>query len=172
MAARIQRRRSTIHGNGVFATRDIPAGVRLIEYRGRLITHAQALRIYGGTADSGHTFLFTLNDRYVIDGNVGGNVARWINHSCDPNCEAVDEDDDGARGGRIMIITLRPIAAGEEITFDYRIELEGRHTARMKRIWACRCGSRLCHGTMLHPKRGRRRQPPIDVSGMTADHKM
>lgn len=150
---RIIRRRSAIHGNGVFATRDLPADLTLIEYRGRLLTHAQTLRIYGGTADTGHTFLFTLNDRYVIDGNVGGNVARWINHSCEPNCEAVDEDDDGGRAGRIVIRTLRPITAGEEITFDYRIELEERHTQRMKRIWACHCGSPACIGTMLQPKR-------------------
>jgi SET domain-containing protein len=152
---RIARRRSPIHGNGVFATADLAAGVELIEYRGRLLTHAQADRLYAGNTDSGHTFLFTLNDRYVVDANVGGNVARWINHGCAPNCVAsIEESDDGdARRDRVLIETLRPIRAGEELTYDYGIVLSERLTPTLKRIWACRCGAPKCCGTMLRPRR-------------------
>ncbi|MGA9333945.1 MAG: SET domain-containing protein-lysine N-methyltransferase [Rudaea sp.] len=158
MTRRIVQRRSQIHGNGVFATRDIPAGVTLIEYRGRRLTHNQADRAYGGDVESGHTFLFTLNDKYLIDANVGGNVARWINHSCAPNCEAlvVENEDGDPSKDRVVIDSIRAIRAGEELTYDYGITLEERHTPRLKAIWACRCGSPKCTGTMLKPKRSRR----------------
>jgi uncharacterized protein len=155
MARRIIARRSPIHGNGVFAAVDLPADTRLVEYKGRRVTHAQADRRYAGNAESGHTFLFTLNDRYIIDANVDGNVARWINHSCQPNCQAVNVDspDGDLRNERVYIESLRPIRAGEELTYDYGITLDEPHTARLKRIWACRCGARNCTGTMLRPKR-------------------
>ena len=158
MTRRIVQRRSPIHGNGVFAARDIPAGTTLIEYRGRRLTHNQADRAYGGDVESGHTFLFTLNDKYLIDANVGGNVARWINHGCSPNCEAlVAEDEDGDPSkDRVVIDSIRAIRAGEELTYDYGITLEDRHTPRLKAIWACRCGSPKCTGTMLKPKRRKR----------------
>jgi SET domain-containing protein len=154
MTRRIVARRSAIHGNGVFAATPIKANVTLVEYKGLLRTHKQADRSYPG-ADTGHTFLFILNEHYVIDANVGGNVARWINHSCDPNCQAVLEEDDGgdARKDRVLIESIRPIAAGEELTYNYGITLEERHTPRMKKIWACRCGAANCSGTMLKPKR-------------------
>lgn len=155
MTRRIVRRRSPIHGNGVFAACDIPAGTTLIEYRGRLLTHNQADRAYGGEIESGHTFLFTLNERYLIDANVGGNDARWINHSCAPNCEAliVESDDGNPRRDRVIIDSVRAIRKGEELTYDYGITLEERHTPRLKKIWACRCGAPKCSGTMLKPKR-------------------
>ncbi|MEO8670917.1 MAG: SET domain-containing protein-lysine N-methyltransferase [Tahibacter sp.] len=155
MSRRIVARRSPIHGNGVFANAAIPAGITLIEYRGRLLTHAQADRHYPGNSGSGHTFLFTLNERYVIDANVGGSIARWINHSCVPNCQAVlEEDGDGdRRKDRILIESIRPIEAGEELFYDYGITLAERHTARLKAIWACRCGASDCSGTLLKPKR-------------------
>lgn len=157
MTRRIVQRRSPIHGNGVFAAANLPADIELIEYRGRLLTQAQADRRYAGTSDTGHTFLFTLNDRYVIDANVDGNVARWINHSCAPNCRAtVEESEDGnARRDRVLIETLRPIRKGEELTYDYGITLDERLTPRLKRIWACHCGKPTCIGTMLRPKRKR-----------------
>ncbi len=158
MSRRIIQRRSSIHGNGVFAARDLPAEIELIEYRGRLLTHKQADRLYAGGSDTGHTFLFTLNDRYVIDANVDGNVARWFNYSCDPNCRAVVEEsaDGNARNDRVLIETLRPIRSGEELTYDYGITLEERQTPRLKKIWACRCGAENCTGTMLKPKRKRK----------------
>lgn len=155
MSRRIVARRSPIHGNGVFAAVDIAAGTTLIEYRGTLRTHAQADKRYPGNADTGHTFLFTLNERYVLDANEGGNIARWINHSCDPNCQSSLEEDAGgnARKDRVMIEALRDIRAGEELCYDYGITLAERHTPRLKAIWACRCGAPRCTGTMLKPKR-------------------
>jgi SET domain-containing protein len=158
MARRIAARRSPIHGNGVFALEDIPRGTELIQYRGKLLTHAQADRLYGGTSETGHTFLFTLNDDYVIDANSGGNIARWINHGCKPNCRAVLEEDEGGdrRKDRVLIETLRKVKAGEELTYDYGIVLGERLTPRLKAIWACRCGARDCTGTLLRPKRARK----------------
>ena len=155
---RIQVRNSKIHGRGVFAIVDIPAGKRLIRYRGEVITHAQADRRYDDTLDTGHTFLFTLNDRYIVDANVRGNNARWINHSCDPNCEAsihVDANGD-ERKDAVWIESLRPIKAGDELTYNYGIVLDVPHTKRLKSVWACRCGAKNCTGTMLQPKRSGR----------------
>ncbi|HET7591624.1 MAG TPA: SET domain-containing protein-lysine N-methyltransferase, partial [Rhodanobacteraceae bacterium] len=99
------------------------------------------------------TFLFTLNDKYIVDANVGGNSARWINHSCAPNCCAYIQEVDGARKDKVLIETKRAIRAGEELTYDYGIVLDVPHTAKMKRIWQCRCGSKRCTGTILKPKR-------------------
>ncbi|MEP6882574.1 MAG: SET domain-containing protein-lysine N-methyltransferase [Dokdonella sp.] len=155
MSRYFKQRRSPIHGNGVFAIADIPAETELIEYKGHLLTHAQADRMYDGTSDTGHTFLFTLNDRYVIDANTDGNVARWINHSCAPNCRAVvEENQEGRRReDRVLIEALRDIRVGEELTYDYGISLGERLTPRLKRIWACHCGDSACIGSMLKPKR-------------------
>jgi len=151
----IQLRRSRIHGNGVFATRPIRKGTRIVRYLGLLRTHAQIDAAYADLEETGHTFLFTLNDQYVIDGNIKGNIARWINHSCAPNCEAVIEQDDKGRAHRdkIFIEALRYIRAGEELTFNYGIVLDERHTPRLKKLWGCRCGAPNCTGTMLQPKR-------------------
>ena len=148
-------RRSAIHGNGLFAARNLPAGHRLIEYRGKRLKHEEVdgLDLHG--EDSGHTFLFTLNDHYVIDGSQRGNDARWINHSCAPNCEAVLVEEEGKPDkDRVWIETVRPVKAGEELSYDYGIVLEGTpHTPRLKKIWACRCGVEDCTGTLLKPKR-------------------
>lgn len=159
MPRRFVARRSPIHGNGVFAVSTLAKGETVIEYKGRLITHAQADREYGDGADTGHTFLFTLNDKYIVDANVHGNTARWINHSCDPNCEAlIDEADDGdRRHDRVLIQTVREVRPGEELSYNYGIVLEVPHTASMKKLWACRCGSPRCTGTLLQPKRKARK---------------
>jgi uncharacterized protein len=146
-------RRSPIHGTGVFAARPIPKGTEIIEYRGARITHDAADERYA--EDNGHTFLFTLNDTYVVDANVGGNSARWINHSCDPNCEpqiVESREKDPARD-RIVIEARRNIRAGEELTYDYGIVPEERLTPTLKKLWACRCGAKRCTGTLLKPKR-------------------
>lgn len=155
MIRNIVVRRSPIHGTGIFAARDLPAGMKLIQYKGRLMTHAAADRVYDNTLDSGHTFLFTLNERYILDGNHDSNSARYFNHSCSPNCEAVLYEHDGKdrKKDRIFIETKRAVRAGEELTYDYGIVLEVPHTAKLKRIWACRCGQRNCTGTLLKPKR-------------------
>lgn len=155
MPKKITTRRSAIHGNGMFAVAQIRKGERLIEYKGLRRTHEEVDAGDSGDIESGHTFLFTLNEGYVIDANVDGNVARWINHGCDPNCEAFVHE--GAHGDlrkdRVIIESRRAIAAGEELTYDYGITLAERHTPRLKKIWACRCGAKDCTGTMLRPKR-------------------
>lgn len=153
-------RRSHIHGNGVFAARDLPAGLRVIEYRGERRSHTEIDLCYGGDTDSGHTFLFTLNDEFVIDGNVSGNMARWINTSCDPNCETTIVEHPGSdrRRDKVYIETIRPIRAGEELTYDYCITLDEPHTPKLRKIWQCRCGTSACTGTMLRPKRKRARR--------------
>lgn len=155
MPSKVVARRSQIHGTGVFATAPIAKGERIIEYKGRRRTHADVDGSDAGDAETGHTFLFTLNDEYVIDGDLEGGVARWINHGCAPNCEAVliEADGDDRRKDRIFIEAKKAIRAGEELTYDYGITLGEAHTPRMKKIWACRCGARDCTGTMLKPKR-------------------
>lgn len=141
-------RRSPIHGLGVFAGVDIAKGERVIEYKARKITWAQADRWYADDESKpSHTFLFTLDDKYVLDGNKDGNSARWINHSCKPNCESDVVD------GRIWIEALRNIKAGEELNYDYNITLDAPHTPAEKRRWSCRCGSANCRGTLLGKKR-------------------
>lgn len=141
---RIVVRRSSIHGKGVFATADIAAGSRLIEYKGERITSEDDAYLY---TESTHTFLFMLDNEEIIDGSRNGNTARWINHSCAPNCEANEED------GRVFIDAMRDIRDGEEITIDYNLYLEARYTAALKRQYACGCGTRQCRGTLLASKR-------------------
>ena len=154
MTRRIVARRSPIHGNGVFAVAPIKKGEEIIEYKGTLMTHDEADDMYGDGGETGHTFLFTLNDDYIIDANRKGNIARWINHSCNPNCEAfVQENEKGnSRKDRVIIEAKRNIKAGEELTYDYGIVLEVAHTARLKKLWVCLCGSSKCTGTLLKPK--------------------
>jgi len=156
MTRRIVARRSPIHGNGVFATAPIKAGEDVVEYKGDRITHAQADKKYGDGGETGHTFLFTLNDKWIVDGNSHGNTARWINYGCDPNCQAViveDEPGKDSKKDKVMIEAIRDIAPGEELTYDYGITIDMPYTARLKKIWACHCGSPKCIGTMLKPKR-------------------
>lgn len=154
MPKKIATRKSAIHGNGMFATAEIAKGERLIEYKGIRRTHADVDAGESGDIESGHTFLFTLNEDWVIDANFDGNSARWINHSCAPNCEAVmEEDEDAPKRSRVFIEAIRDIQPGEELTYDYGITLAERHSPRLKKIWACRCGAKTCTGTMLKPKR-------------------
>jgi len=143
-----QVRQSGIQGLGAFATAHIPAGVRLIEYAGERLTPAEADARYPDNAgDRHHTYLFAIDDDVVIDAAVDGNAARFINHSCDPNCDAVVEDN------RIWIETIRDIEAGEELAYDYAYVLEERHTPAAKRRYPCSCGSPNCRGTILTRKR-------------------
>jgi len=142
-------RKSSIHGKGVFARRRIPAGQRIIEYKGERISWPEAIRraeAKGGPLN--HTFFFSLADGRVIDGEADGNEARFINHSCEPNCEAMEHDD-----GRVYIYAQRDIARGEELSYHYALIYEGRHTAAVKRAFACRCGAPGCTGVMLAPRR-------------------
>jgi SET domain-containing protein len=154
MPRKIAARKSRIHGNGVFAIAPIAKGERIIEYKGKRRTHDEVDNDDSGDVESGHTFLFTLNDEYVIDASHGGNSARWINTGCDPNCEAVlEEDDDDPKKSKVFIEAMRAIKPGEELIYDYGITLDEPHTARLKKVWACHCGSKKCTGTMLRPKR-------------------
>ena len=155
MSRRFVARRSPIHGNGVFATAPIARGEEIIEYKGKLLTPDEADTLYGDGGETGHTFLFTLNEKYVIDANQRGNTARWINHSCAPNCRAVVEESASGdpRRDKVKIEAPRNIKPGDELTYDYGIVLEVPHTARLKKLWQCLCGSPKCTGTLLKPKR-------------------
>ncbi|WP_076999912.1 SET domain-containing protein [Variovorax sp. KK3] len=153
---RIQTRRSGVHGNGVFAVTDIAEGETLIEYKGELISWPEALRRHPhDPAQPNHTFYFHIDDERVIDGGVKGNAARWINHSCEPNCEA-DED-----GGRVFIKALRNIAAGEELNYDYGLIIDEPLTKKLKAEFPCWCGSGECRGTLLaagEEKKGKKKK--------------
>jgi hypothetical protein len=145
---RIQVRRSGVHGKGVYALVPIRKGTRIIEYVGEIVTWAEAQRRHPrDPSDPNHTFYFHIDDKHVIDAGVGGNAARWINHACEPNCKAEEED------GRIFIDAKRHIAPGEELFYDYGLIIDERYTPKLKKQYECRCGSRRCRGTMLAPKR-------------------
>jgi hypothetical protein len=150
-------RASPIQGLGVFATRPIAKGARLIEYVGERISTEEADERYDDDArEHHHTFLFAVGDDEVIDASVNGNEARFINHSCDPNCEAVDED------GRIFIEAIKDIEPGAELGYDYSLERDEQYQAHWATLYACRCGAARCRGTMLKakaPARKRARGP-------------
>ena len=156
MSSKFEVRRSKIHGSGVFAAKNIKKGEFIIEYKGLLRSHQEVDAAYDGENETGHTFLFTLNEDFVLDANIKGNEARWINHSCDPNCDSehVDAEDGDKSKDRIEIKALRDIKTGEELSYNYGIRLSERHTSKLKKLWACLCGSPKCSGTMLQPKRG------------------
>jgi uncharacterized protein len=147
---KIQVRRSGVHGKGVFALRDIAKGDTIIEYVGEIISWKEADRRHPNNPDEpNHTFYFSIGDgKKVIDAAVGGNAARWINHSCNPNCEA-DEDDDSHR---VFIKALRKIKAGEELNYDYGLVIDEKYTKKLKAEYLCLCGAKKCRGTMLAPK--------------------
>ena len=147
---RIQTRRSKVHGNGVFAVQDIAEGEIIIEYVGEIIDWKEALRRHPhDPKDPNHTFYFHMDESRVIDAKHGGNSSRWINHSCDGNCEADEE------GGRVFIKALRDIKAGEELNYDYGLIIDERYTPKLKAEYPCWCGAKTCRSTLLAPKRGR-----------------
>jgi SET domain-containing protein len=143
---RFSVRRSPIQGRGVFALRSIGKGTRVVEYTGERVSHREADRRHDAQGST-HTMLFIVDRKTVIDATREGNSARWINHSCSPNCEAVDDED------RIYIEAIRNIRAGEELTYDYNLVLEEPHTPAAKREHACLCSAFSCRGTMLGKKR-------------------
>jgi SET domain-containing protein len=148
---RIQTRRSGVHGTGVFAVQNIAEGETLIEYVGEVIDWDLAQERHPhDPSDPNHTFYFSLENGMVIDALYGGNSSRWINHSCDPNCEADEVD------GRVFIKALRNIAAGEELNYDYGLTIDERYTAKLKAEYPCWCGGKSCRGTLLAPKTRRR----------------
>lgn len=150
-------RKSSIHGRGVFARKPIRENETVIEYKGEIINEAEIDKRYPESREEpNHTFVFGVEYDYNIDGGVDGNAARWINHSCDPNCDTYEED------RRIYIRAIRDIQPGEELSYDYAIEAGEPLTAKLKSCWPCWCGSRRCRGTVLVPtkKRSKRNQPP------------
>jgi uncharacterized protein len=142
----IEVRASTIQGFGVFARRPIAAGTRIIEYAGEVISEREGDARYDERImERHHTVLMALEDGRCIDAAVGGNESRFINHSCEPNCEAVEE------AGRVWIEALAPIGAGEELTYDYSYE---RSDDDDEGFYRCGCGTRACRGTILAPREG------------------
>lgn len=127
----------------MFATRPIRKGQRLIRYVGQALTHEEADRRYDDRNGRHHTFLFVLDDDTVLDAKRGGNDARFINHSCDPNCETVIED------GEIWVEAIKSIAPETELVYDYRFEWDDAYDPDDVRYYACRCGSPKCRGTIL-----------------------
>jgi SET domain-containing protein len=167
-------RRSSVHGYGAFATRDIKKGETLDEYLGDRITHAQADKRYEDHDENdNHTFLFIVDKKTVIDAGIGGNDARFINHKCDPNCESE------IKKGRVFIVATKAIGKGEELGYDYQIGREKDDPQNVDEIYACHCGSPKCRGTMLwpakrpspkKPKRKPKRKPAKKVARQRAQN--
>ncbi len=138
-------RHSAIHGRGVFAARAVHKREAILEYRGERTTWDIANERPPTDLDNPfHTFLFGLEDGSVIDASVRGNAARWINHSCKPNCEAIEDEQ-----GRVFITARRAIEVGEELTYDYQLQMDGRIGKKLRKAYRCRCGVKRCRGTML-----------------------
>jgi uncharacterized protein len=145
-------RHSRIHGYGVFALRRIRRGTTVIEYLGDRVSHDDANERYSDKdPKDGHTFLFTVDAKTVIDAGVDGNEARFINHGCDPNCQTVNTN------RRIFIEALRTIQPGEELAYDYSIQRDDDDPPDVDVVFACRCGAKDCRGSMLEaPKKKRK----------------
>jgi SET domain-containing protein len=142
-------RNSTIHGRGVFAAEKIKRGTVIVEYKGKRSTWDEAMeRPDSDPDDPAHTFLFEIDDGRVIDARVRGNAARWINHSCDPNCETREDEK-----GRVFIEARRKIQPGAELTYDYRLSIDGKLSKKEKAQYACRCGTRKCRGSLLRKRK-------------------
>ena len=145
---RFVARKSGIHGRGVFALTDIPKEARLMEFMGERISNDEADRRYGDLhANTAHTMLLAATDEVVIDTAHWGGSARWVNHSCTPNCEAIEDE------GRVYIESRRAISAGEELSFDYDLMVDDPRNEQVRRDHACYCGAQRCRGTMIGVRR-------------------
>lgn len=140
----VKVKKSNIHNKGVFAKRDIPKGTKVIEYVGRKITKPQADKIYEKSLEKhkknnkkGSVYIFELNKKHDIDGDVPWNKAKYINHSCNPNCETEIIDN------KIWIISIKDIKKGEEITYNYGYDVDNY------KDHPCRCGSKRCVGYIV-----------------------
>lgn len=138
---------SKIHNTGGFASKDIKKGTKIIEYGGKIITKKESenlsekqLKKSKRNNKEGAVYIFELNKRYDIDGNVSWNKARLLNHSCEPNAESVNED------GHIWIISTRDIKKGEEITYDYGYSIDDYENH------PCKCSSKNCVGYIVAKK--------------------
>jgi uncharacterized protein len=139
---------SAIHGLGAFAQRNLPRSTRIIEYKGEIIDKQESLR----RQEAGNPFLFCLDDQCDLDGNVAWNLARFLNHSCAPNCDAEQID------GKIWITARRAISAGEELTFNYGYDLEEY------RAYPCHCGAEHCRKYMIAEEFFCQIPPEVDSS--------
>ena len=137
-------RTSKIHGRGVFAARPIRKDIRVLEYTGPIISEKEADKVGISTDKDGHshTMLFQVSKKRVINGNEGGD-ARYVNHGCDPNCETEQD------GDQIFIKSLRAIKKGEELVYDYHLQVPGKITEEVRKEYACFCGSPKCRGTQI-----------------------
>ncbi len=134
-------RKSPVHGRGVFTTKAIRKGARIVEYTGRRVPWESI----PAESDELRTYYFGLdNGKEVIDPTVGGNEARWINHSCAPNCQAIEDEKD-----RVVIHALRNLRPGEELFYDYSLVVDVLRTKEIEEEAKCFCGSANCRGTML-----------------------
>jgi uncharacterized protein len=151
----IEVRHSPVHGYGVFALRRIRKGTTVIEYLGDRVSHEEAdARYEDKDPKDNHTFLFTVDEKTVIDGGANGNDARYINHGCDPNCQST------TMARRVFIEAIRTIQPGEELAYDYQIQRDADDAFDVDEIFACRCGAQRCRGSMLEaPKRQSVRRP-------------
>jgi hypothetical protein len=138
-------RPSPIQGLGAFTIRPIARGTRIIEYTGERLTDAEADARHDDAAqERHHTFLFAVGRDTVIDAAAGG-AARYLNHSCEPNCAAVIER------GRVYLEAIQDIGPGTELTYDYGMRRLGTPDEAAAARYACRCGARRCRGTILSP---------------------
>jgi SET domain-containing protein len=124
---------SAIHGTGGFARVDISHGARVMEYVGEIISKQESL----ARCERSNEYIFAIDGEHDLDGNVDWNPARFLNHSCEPNCEAQFVE------GRIWIVAIRDVRAGEELTFNYSYDLEDY------REHPCRCGAKMCVGYIV-----------------------
>ena len=140
-------RQSPIEGRGIFATRTIRCGTRIGEYTGEYLTEDEVNRRYDDdTTARASTFLFQVTASLYIDAAREGGEMRYMNHSCDPNCETQ------VVGRRVVIRAIKTIPPGHELTYDYALELEEEPLPSWERLYGCRCGAQTCRGTMLDPR--------------------
>ena len=140
-ARRISARHSPVHGTGLFALQPIEAGERLIEYKGEVTSWRRAAARQRWEA--GHTFVFGLSNGRVIDGSRGGNSARFLNHACEANCEAIEV------GDRVFIHAVTAINPGEELFIDYGLVIDGEISDEIRAQYACHCGAPACRRSMI-----------------------
>jgi uncharacterized protein len=152
-------RHSPVHGYGVFALRRIRKGTTVTEYLGDRVSHEEAdARYEDKDANDNHTFLFTVDSKTVIDGGVGGNDARFINHGCEPNCESTTQNK------RIYVEAIRTIQPGEELAYDYQIQRDPEDPPNVDEIFACRCGAAKCRGSMLVARKKPRKKAAAETA--------
>jgi hypothetical protein len=152
-------RHSPVHGYGVFALRRIRKGTTVTEYLGDRVSHDEAdARYEDKHPNDNHTFLFTVDSKTVIDGGVGGNDARFINHGCEPNCESTTQNK------RIYVEAIRTIQPGEELAYDYQIQRDPEDPPNVDEIFACRCGAAKCRGSMLVARKKPRKKAAAETA--------